>query len=104
MSPTSLSAFSINLTLPSHSDHTCRPSLPKNVQPPGLEPEIIGFYLGNVMAYVEAAFTDHKIAENVQLYLQARQLIQRLMRIPIQLDARSVQPGTISLAKTSRRP
>jgi NACHT domain len=68
---------------------TSRPhvSLPANVRPPDLELETIGFYPGQVKAYLQAAFTDPKRVEDVQSYLQAHQLIQGLVRIPIQLDA-----------------
>ena len=68
---------------------TSRPhaSLPANVQPPDLELETIGFYPDQVKAYLQATSTDPKRVEDVQSYLQAHQLIQDLVRIPIQLDA-----------------
>ncbi|KAF1950992.1 hypothetical protein CC80DRAFT_425498 [Byssothecium circinans] len=62
-------------------------SLPKNVRVPDLELETIGFYPDQVGAYLEATFTNPKKVEDVQSYLQAHQLIQGLVRIPIQLDA-----------------
>jgi GTPase SAR1 family protein len=75
---------------------TSRPhvSLPANVNAPDVELETIGFYPHQVKDYIQAAFTDterkctdtQKIDE-VQSYLQAHQLIQDLVRIPIQLDA-----------------
>jgi hemerythrin len=75
---------------------TSRPhvSLPANIQAPDVELETIGFYLDQVKNYIQAAFTDterdgtdaQKI-EEIQSYLQTHQLIQDLVRIPIQLDA-----------------
>jgi GTPase SAR1 family protein/RNA-binding protein YhbY len=75
---------------------TSRPhvSIPASVQAPDVELETIGFYPGQVKKYVRAAFTDaerdyadtQKI-EDVKSYLQAHQLVQDLVRIPIQLDA-----------------
>ncbi|RYP87385.1 hypothetical protein DL770_004797 [Monosporascus sp. CRB-9-2] len=68
---------------------TSRPhvSLPVGVRPPHLEVETIGFYPDQVKDYLQATFTDPKRVEDVQSYLDAHQLIQDLVRIPIQLDA-----------------
>ncbi|ERF73784.1 hypothetical protein EPUS_09250 [Endocarpon pusillum Z07020] len=69
---------------------TSRPhvSLPANVSPPDLELETIGFYPDQVKAYLQTTFTtDLKRVQDIQSYLQAHQLIQGLVRIPIQLDA-----------------
>jgi hypothetical protein len=75
---------------------TSRPhaSLPANFQLPDVELETIRFYLDHVNDYNEAEFTgteryciDRQKVEDVQSYLQAHQLIQDLVRIPIQLDA-----------------
>ncbi len=68
---------------------TSRPhvSFPTNVLPFDLELETIGFYPDQVKAYLQATFTDPKKVEDVQSYLQAHQLIQGLVRVPIQLDA-----------------
>ncbi|KAK3944508.1 hypothetical protein QBC46DRAFT_337545 [Diplogelasinospora grovesii] len=59
-----------------------------------LELETIGFHPDQVKAYVEKAFTDQETGEKdskkvaeVQSFLQRHQLIQGLIRIPIQLDA-----------------
>ncbi|KAF2627087.1 hypothetical protein BU25DRAFT_368771, partial [Macroventuria anomochaeta] len=69
---------------------TSRPHvlLPAKVSSPDLELETIGFYPDQVKAYLQATFTaDPKKVEAVQSYLQTHQLIQDLVRIPIQLDA-----------------
>jgi hypothetical protein len=75
---------------------TSRPHvpLPADVQRPDVEMETIGFYPDQVKDYVRAAFTDTEKnhvdtqkVEEVQSYLQAHQMIQGLVRIPIQLDA-----------------
>ncbi|KAH7111296.1 hypothetical protein B0J11DRAFT_194475 [Dendryphion nanum] len=68
---------------------TSRPhvSLPANVRPPDVELETIGFYPVQVEEYLKATFTNPKKVEDVQSYLKAHQLIQDLVRIPIQLDA-----------------
>ncbi|KAI1129344.1 hypothetical protein F5Y10DRAFT_291101 [Nemania abortiva] len=62
-----------------------------------LELETIGFYPGQVRAYVENAFTiprkegkrkpNRRKIDGLQLLLQQHQLLQGLVRIPIQLDA-----------------
>lgn len=78
---------------------TSRPlvSLPKNMKSFDLELETVGFYPQQVEAYLQATFSTSRGAESMQLgrdkaseiqtYLQAHQLIQDLVRIPIQLDA-----------------
>ncbi|KAK3364019.1 armadillo-type protein [Lasiosphaeria hispida] len=74
-------------------------SRPHAMLPPGLDPiqlelETIGFYPDQVRAYVEKAFTDPETGETdsekpskIQSYLQKHQLVQGLVRIPVQLDA-----------------
>lgn len=73
-------------------------SRPSTELPDGLQPdfklETIGFYPDQVIAYVEKAFTnpDTDIAKpqtvgDVRSFLQEHQLVQTLVRIPIQLDA-----------------
>lgn len=62
-----------------------------------LELETIGFYPDQVKAYVESVFTftekggdktsDRQKIEGLQLLLERHQLLQGLVRIPIQLDA-----------------
>ncbi|KAI0903518.1 armadillo-type protein [Ustulina deusta] len=59
-----------------------------------LELETIGFYPDQVKSYVENVFTipgerepDHQKIDGLQLLLQKHQLLQGLVRIPIQLDA-----------------
>ncbi|OGE47082.1 hypothetical protein PENARI_c067G09074 [Penicillium arizonense] len=59
-----------------------------------LELETIGFYPDQVKDYIKNAFTspetgeaDSKKANGVQSFIQRHQLIQSLVRIPIQLDA-----------------
>lgn len=68
---------------------TTRPHvlLPAGVHPPDLELETIGFYPHQVKEYLQATFADPKRVEDVQSYLQNHQIIQGLIRIPIQLDA-----------------
>ncbi|KAK4182093.1 hypothetical protein QBC35DRAFT_421305, partial [Podospora australis] len=70
---------------------TTRPhvSLPVRVRPPDLELETIGFYPNQVKDYLGATFTNPNSdkVEEVQTYLEAHELIQGLVRIPIQLDA-----------------
>ncbi|RYP25792.1 hypothetical protein DL768_011824 [Monosporascus sp. mg162] len=68
---------------------TTRPHvlLPAGVHSPDLELETIGFYPHQVKEYLQATFADPKRVEDVQSYLQAHQIIQDLVRIPIQLDA-----------------
>ncbi|KAK0648836.1 hypothetical protein B0T16DRAFT_371477 [Cercophora newfieldiana] len=68
---------------------TSRPhvQLPAGVRPPDLELETIGFYPDQVKDYLRATFTDPEKVKEVQSYLEAHQLIQSLVRIPIQLDA-----------------
>jgi NACHT/LRR/PYD domain-containing protein 3 len=74
-------------------------SRPHAMLPPGLDPiqlelETIGFYPDQVRAYVEKAFTDPETGKTdsdkpgkIQSYLQKHQLVQGLVRIPVQLDA-----------------
>ncbi|KAK0703517.1 NACHT domain-containing protein [Lasiosphaeria miniovina] len=75
---------------------TSRPHaiLPSDLDPIQLELETIGFYPDQVRAYVEKAFTDPETGETdsekpgeIQSYLQKHQLVQGLVRIPVQLDA-----------------
>ncbi|KAK4107003.1 hypothetical protein N656DRAFT_849775 [Canariomyces notabilis] len=75
---------------------TSRPNamLPFGLDPIQLELETIGFYPDQVRAYVEKAFTDPETGETdpekpgkIQSYLQEHQLVQGLVRIPVQLDA-----------------
>ncbi|KAI3322925.1 ARM repeat-containing protein [Xylariaceae sp. AK1471] len=75
---------------------TCRPNaiLPAQLDPLHLELETIGFYPDQVKAYIKNAFTDPETQEpdsrkieEVQSFLHQHQLIQSLVRIPIQLDA-----------------
>ena len=61
-------------------------SLPNDVQSPDLELETIGFSPDQVTAYLQATFNQKRV-EDVESYLQAHQLIQDLVRIPILLDA-----------------
>ncbi|KAJ5738123.1 hypothetical protein N7493_001278 [Penicillium malachiteum] len=61
-------------------------------QPFDLELETIGFYSQQVASYIEVAFTerghiDIEAVKNIKSFLQTRQLMQDLVRIPIQLDA-----------------
>lgn len=63
-------------------------------QPFDLELETIGFYPEQVASYIETVFTnietgqmDSKAVENIGTFLETRQLMQDLVRIPIQLDA-----------------
>ncbi|KKP06021.1 peptidase C14 [Trichoderma harzianum] len=71
-------------------------SRPSSTMPPGLDLELetIGFYPDQVKNYIETVFTDPKTTEmniktvdKIQSFLQSHQLIQGLVRIPIQLDA-----------------
>ncbi|KAI0869823.1 ARM repeat-containing protein [Hypoxylon argillaceum] len=72
---------------------TSRPNanLPENLKPLDLELETIGFYPDQVDAYIKNAFTDQETGEakitELQSFLETHQLIQDLVRIPIQLDA-----------------
>ncbi|KAI1126527.1 ARM repeat-containing protein [Nemania abortiva] len=75
---------------------TSRPnaSLPSTVDPLHLELETIGFYPNQVDEYIKNAFTssvthipDLPTIRNVQSFLRRHQLVQSLVRIPIQLDA-----------------
>ncbi|KAK3332775.1 hypothetical protein B0T19DRAFT_354377 [Cercophora scortea] len=68
---------------------TSRPhvSLPAGVRPPDLELETVGFYRDQVKEYLQATINDPKKVEEVQSYLTTHQLIEDLVRIPIQLDA-----------------
>ncbi|KAI0009266.1 armadillo-type protein [Xylariaceae sp. FL0662B] len=68
---------------------TTRPHarLPNNLEKPSLELETIGFYPDQVHTYVEKVVQDPKKAEEIWSFLQKHQLIQSLVRIPIQLDA-----------------
>jgi HEAT repeat protein len=54
----------------------------KNVD---LELETVGFYPGQVEAYIKKVVPDH--AEEVQSFVRAHWLVQGLVRIPIQLEA-----------------
>ncbi|KAF3023237.1 hypothetical protein E8E15_003866 [Penicillium rubens] len=63
-------------------------------QPFDLELETIGFYPKQVTSYIETAFTeietgqmDSQAVNNIESFLETRQLMQDLVRIPIQLDA-----------------
>lgn len=69
-------------------------TLPTGVKPPDLELYTIGFGSKEVTAYIKNAFTNHETREcdvakvgKVQDFLQRHQLLQGLVRIPIQLDA-----------------
>ncbi|KAK2590376.1 hypothetical protein QQS21_011939 [Conoideocrella luteorostrata] len=78
---------------------TSRPSaaLPNGVHAPDLELETIGFHADQIKTYIEKSFTDFTDPQNpepdqkkvdaVQSFLKKHQLIQGLVRIPIQLDA-----------------
>ncbi|RYP18646.1 hypothetical protein DL767_009791 [Monosporascus sp. MG133] len=75
---------------------TSRPHalLPLGLDPLHFELETVGFYPDQVRAYVEKAFTDPETGKTdpekpgtIQSYLQAHQLIEGLVRIPVQLDA-----------------
>ena len=86
---------------------TSRPyvKLPDRLRPPDLELETIGFYPDQVNAYVEKPFTDTSTGETdfekvdeVQSYLRDHQLIQGLVRIPIQLDAFCYTRGDKSIS------
>ncbi|OQE13653.1 hypothetical protein PENFLA_c045G03245 [Penicillium flavigenum] len=66
-----------------------------------LELETIGFYPDQVKNYIKNAFTspetgetDSETVDKVQSFLQKHQLIQGLVRIPIQLDALCYTWGT----------
>jgi hypothetical protein len=68
--------------------------LPPGVKTVDLELETVGFHLYQVNAYLENAFTDPRTGKTnsetlaeVQSYLQKHQLVQGLVRIPVQLDA-----------------
>ncbi|CAG8114833.1 unnamed protein product [Penicillium olsonii] len=63
-------------------------------QPFDLELETIGFHPEQVTSYIETVFTDHhtgqvdsKAVKSIGDFLESRQLMQDLVRIPIQLDA-----------------
>ncbi|KAK4642940.1 hypothetical protein QC761_0062650 [Podospora bellae-mahoneyi] len=68
---------------------TSRPhvSLPRGVHSPDLKLETVGFYPAQVVEYLRATFIDAKTVEDIQSYLQRHQLVQGLVRIPVQLDA-----------------
>ncbi|KAI0110407.1 ARM repeat-containing protein [Nemania sp. FL0031] len=68
---------------------TSRPSaiLPPWLKSFQLELETIGFYPEQVDAYIQSAFTDAVKIEQVKSFLSQHELMQTLMRIPIQLDA-----------------
>ena len=69
---------------------TSRPhaSLPPRVDPVDLEVETIGFYPEQVTEYISKTFSDMpNIGANVGSFLQNHQLMQDLVRIPVQLDA-----------------
>lgn len=55
---------------------------------PDLELETIGFFPDQVDEYLKMTFRDHpQKTSQIQFFLEQRQLIQSLVRIPIQLDA-----------------
>ncbi|KGQ11546.1 NACHT, LRR and PYD domains-containing protein 12 [Beauveria bassiana D1-5] len=68
---------------------TTRPSarLPADVKTTDIDLETIGFYPDQVKDYVETTFTEREKADEVQLFIEGRWLMQGLVRIPIQLDA-----------------
>ncbi|EPE07012.1 peptidase c14 [Ophiostoma piceae UAMH 11346] len=70
---------------------TSRPhaNIPFGVDPMHLELETIGFSPEQVKAYVEMAFitSDSERPAKILSYLRGHQLVQELVRIPIQLDA-----------------
>ncbi|KAI1116608.1 hypothetical protein F5Y14DRAFT_48711 [Nemania sp. NC0429] len=68
---------------------TSRPhaQFPSNTEKPPLELETIGFYPDQVHTYVKTVVQDTENAEEIWSFLQKFELIQSLVRIPIQLDA-----------------
>ncbi|KAI1465801.1 armadillo-type protein [Daldinia caldariorum] len=52
-----------------------------------LELETIGFYPDQVQCYLEKVAEEPSDVQEIKLYIQKHQLIQSLVRIPIQLDA-----------------
>ncbi|GKT92454.1 peptidaseCc14 [Colletotrichum tofieldiae] len=67
---------------------TSRPPavLPSGLRPLDIELETVGFYPQQVEDYVRACCTT-TAANRIESFLQGRQLVQDLVRIPIQLDA-----------------
>ncbi|GAB7336305.1 hypothetical protein MBLNU13_g09050t1 [Cladosporium sp. NU13] len=69
---------------------TSRPhvALPPSLDPMDLEVETIGFYPEQVAEYIHKSFIGVPIRENaIKSFLRDHQLMQDLVRIPIQLDA-----------------
>ncbi|KAI1087121.1 armadillo-type protein [Rostrohypoxylon terebratum] len=68
---------------------TSRPHafFPANVDLPDMELETIGFYPDQVRHYLEKVAKDVHIVQGIQSFLGKHQVIQGLVRIPIQLDA-----------------
>ncbi|KAI1110358.1 armadillo-type protein [Nemania sp. NC0429] len=68
---------------------TSRPhaKLPTNVHPPDLELETIGFYPHQVREYIRRVCDSEGKIAAIQSYIRQRELIQGLVRVPIQLDA-----------------
>ncbi|OTB02461.1 hypothetical protein M426DRAFT_195206 [Hypoxylon sp. CI-4A] len=66
---------------------TARPGAVLSKCSPEFELETIGFYPDQVQRYLEKIVTDSEKHRQIQSYLQQHQLVQSLVRIPIQLEA-----------------
>src|SRR5262249_49482217 len=63
------------------------------LEDPDLELETIGFYPDQVKDYLEKTVRDRQKVAEIRSFLQRNQLVQGLVRIPIQLDALSFTWG-----------
>ncbi|OTB11609.1 hypothetical protein K445DRAFT_26559 [Daldinia sp. EC12] len=68
---------------------TTRPhtQLPNNLKEPDLELDTFGFHPDQVQRYIENVVRNPQDLNEIRLYIQGHELIQTLVRIPIQLDA-----------------
>ncbi|KAI1477675.1 armadillo-type protein [Daldinia eschscholtzii] len=68
---------------------TSRPhaQLPNNLKEPDLELDTFGFHPDQVQRYIENVVRNQQDLNEIRLYIQGHELIQTLVRIPIQLDA-----------------
>ncbi|TIA28946.1 hypothetical protein D6C78_10492 [Aureobasidium pullulans] len=68
---------------------TARPQaeIPHGCQRPDMDLDTIGFGVTEVEEYIDTVVVDHEDAMAIKTYLRKNQLMQSLVRIPIQLDA-----------------